>query len=57
MKMSNVRELLTKEMFVEMLSRSCCDVCPFQQACHESAVENTEETCEEFLNRYIEDEG
>ena len=57
MKMSEFKNTLTKEMLIDIISRSSCDVCPFKADCQKSAEENEYGTCEEFLERYIEDEG
>lgn len=57
MKMSEVKNMLTKKMLIDILYRSSCDACPFRTTCQKSATENEYESCEEFLNRYIEDEG
>lgn len=58
MKMSTfANEILNKEMLIEMITlRSDCHVCPFIDACRASADEFPDETCEQFLNRYIEDD-
>lgn len=57
MKMSTfANEILDKEMLIDIISRSNCEVCPFRDDCAEYASENPEETCEEFLNHYIEDD-
>lgn len=55
MKLSEfVNNVLDKETFIKLItSHSDCMVCPFYSACH---MDETAETCEEFLNRYIEDD-
>lgn len=57
MKMSEfAKYVLDKEMLIDILGRSSCDVCPFKMACQDSAIDNPEETCEQFLNHWIEDD-
>ena len=57
MKMSEfVNNILDKDMLIDIISRSCCEVCPFKMACQDSAIDNPEETCEQFLDRWIEDD-
>lgn len=47
-------EILDKEMLINLITgHSDCATCPFYSACH---MDETAETCEEFLNRYIEDD-
>lgn len=55
MKMSEfANNILDKKMLIELItSHSDCKVCPFYFACH---MDKTARTCEEFLNRYIEDD-
>lgn len=57
MKMSTFAdEILDKKMLINLISRSCCEVCPFKMACQDSAIDNPEETCEQFLDCWIEDD-
>ena len=57
MKMSEfVNNVLDKEMLIDILSHSSCEVCPFKMACQDASMDNSEETCEQFLNRWIEDD-
>lgn len=56
MKMSEFANIvLDKDMLIDLVSRAGCEVCPFKMACQDSAIDNPEETCEQFLNRWIED--
>lgn len=58
MKMSEfVNNVLDKDMLIDIISHVYCGVCPFKMACKEATQDFPEETCEQFLNRYIEDEG
>lgn len=57
MKMSEFANIvLDKDMLIDLVSRAGCEVCPFKMACQNSAIDNSEETCEQFLNRWIEDD-
>lgn len=57
MKMSEFANIvLDKDMLIDLVSRAGCEVCPFKMACQNSAIGNSEETCEQFLNRWIEDD-
>lgn len=57
MKMSEFANIvLDKDMLIDLVSRAGCEVCPFKMACQDSAIDNSEETCEQFLNRWIEDD-
>ena len=51
-----VNNVLDKDMLINLISRSNCEVCPFKMACRDSAIDNSEETCEQFLDRWIEDD-
>lgn len=48
--------VLDKDMLIDLVSRAGCEVCPFKMACQDSVIDNPEETCEQFLNRWIEDD-
>lgn len=53
MKMSEfVNNILDKDMLITLIAGHCT-TCPFYSACH---MNETAETCEQFLNRYIEDD-
>ena len=54
MKMSEFANIvLDKEMLIELVSRAGCEICPFKMACN---MDETAETCEQFLDRWIEDD-
>lgn len=55
MKMSEfVNNVLDKDMLINLIAgHSDCATCPFYSACH---MDETAETCEQFLNRWIEDD-
>ena len=61
MKMSELKNALTKEMLVNMieaLGNSCqCTECPLQELCKQEIDMGDYKTCYEFLNEIIEDEG
>lgn len=48
--------VLDKDILIDLVSRAGCEVCPFKMACQDSVIDNPEETCEQFLNRWIEDD-
>ena len=57
MKMSEFANIvLDKDMLIDLVRRAGCEVCPFKMACQDSAIDNPEEICEQFLNRWIEDD-
>lgn len=57
MKMSEfVNNVLDKDMLIDIISHADCEVCPFKMACQDASYDNPEETCEQFLNRWIEDD-
>ena len=57
MKMSEfVNNVLDKDMLIDIISHSGCEVCPFKMACRDASYDVPEETCEQFLNRWIEDD-
>ena len=58
MKMSEfVNNVLDKEMLIDIISHVAdCGVCPFKMACKDATQDLPEETCEQFLNRLIEDD-
>ena len=57
MKMSEfVNNVLDKDMLIDIISHAGCEVCPFKMACQDAAYDNAEESCEQFLNRWIEDD-
>ena len=61
MKMSELKNTLTKEMLVDMieaLGNSCqCTKCPLQELCRKEIDMGDDKTCHQFLNKIIEDEG
>ena len=61
MKLSELKNILTKEMLVNMieaLGNSCqCTKCPLQELCKIGIYMGDDKTCYEFLNEIIEDEG
>ena len=57
MKMSEfVNNVLNKDMLIDIISHADCEVCPFKMACRDAAYDVSEETCEQFLNRWIEED-
>lgn len=57
MKMSEFANIvLDKDMLIDLVSQAGCEVCPFKMACQDSAIDNPDESCEQFLNRWIEDD-
>lgn len=58
MKMSEfVNNVLDKDMLIDLISRVAdCEACPFKMACRDSTYDNPDESCEQFLNRWIEDD-
>ena len=58
MKLSEfVNNVLDKDMLIDIISRlDDCRVCPFKMACQDAAYDNPDESCEQFLNRWIEDD-
>ena len=58
MKMSEfVNNVLDKDMLIDILSHLYdCEACPFKMACEDVAYNNPDESCEQFLNRWIEDD-
>ena len=61
MKLSELKNILTKEMLVNMieaLGNSCqCTKCPLQELCRQEIDMGDDRTCHQFLNEIIEDEG
>ena len=61
MKLSELKNMLTKEMLVNMieaLGNSCqCTKCPLQELCRQEIDMGDDKTCHQFLNEIIEDEG
>ena len=61
MKLSELKNILTKEMLVNMLvalGNSCqCTECPLQELCRQEIDTGDYRTCHQFLNEIIEDEG
>ena len=61
MKLSELKNILTKEMLVNMieaLGNSCqCTKCPLQELCRQEIDMGDDKTCHQFLNEIIEDEG
>ena len=61
MKLSELKNILTKEMLVNMieaLGNSCqCTKCPLQELCRQEIDMGDNKTCHQFLNEIIEDEG
>lgn len=57
MKMSEfVNNVLDKDMLIDIISHlDDCEACPFKMACRDAAYDNPDESCEQFLNRWIED--
>lgn len=58
MKMSEfVINVLDKDILIDIISHlDDCGVCPFKMACKDATHDFPEETCEQFLNRWIEDD-
>ena len=58
MKMSEfVNNVLDKDMLIDIISHlDDCRACPFKMACQDAAYDNPDESCEQFLNRWIEDD-
>ena len=58
MKLSEfVNNVLDKDMLIDTLSNLYdCEACPFKMACGDAAYDNPDESCEQFLNRWIEDD-
>ena len=58
MKMSEfVNNVLDKDMLIDILSHLYdCTACPFKMACDDAAYDNPDESCEQFLTRWIEDD-
>lgn len=58
MKMSEfVNNVLDKEMLIDIISRlDDCEACPFKMACRDAAYDNPDESCEQFLNHWIEED-
>ena len=58
MKMSEfVMNVLDKDMLIDIISHVAdCGVCPFKMACKDATHDFPEETCKQFLNRWIEDD-
>ena len=47
-----VNNVLDKNMLITLIAGHCT-TCPFYSVCH---MNETAETCEQFLNRYIEED-
>lgn len=58
MKLSEfVNNVLDKEMLIDIISHlDDCEACPFKMACRDAAYDNPEKSCEQFLDRWIEDD-
>ena len=58
MKLSEfVNNVLDKDMLIDIISRlDDCTACPFKMACQDAAYDNSDESCEQFFNRWIEDD-
>lgn len=58
MKLSEfVNNVLDKDMLIDIISRlDDCTACPFKMACGDAVYDNPDESCEQFLNRWIEDD-
>lgn len=58
MKMSEfANNILDKKMLIELIKHlPSCEACPFQMACQKAVIDNPDESCEQFLNRWIEDD-
>lgn len=58
MKMSEfANNILDKKMLIELIKHlPSCEACPFQKACEKAVIDNPDESCEQFLNRWIEDD-
>ena len=57
MKMSEfVNNVLDKDMLIDIISHADCEVCPFKMACRDASYDVPEETCVQFLNRWIEED-
>lgn len=58
MKMSEfANNVLDKDMLIDIISRlDDCTACPFKMACQDATYDNPDESCEQFLNRWIEDD-
>lgn len=58
MKMSEfVNNVLDKDMLIDIITHlDDCEACPFKMACKDATYDFPEETCEQFLNRWIEDD-
>ena len=61
MKMSELKNTLTKEMLVDMIealgNSGQCTKCPLQKLCRQEIDMGDDKTCHQFLNEIIEDEG
>lgn len=61
MKMSELKNTLTKEMLVDMMetlgNSGQCTKCPLQKLCRQEIDMGDDKTCHQFLNEIIEDEG
>ena len=61
MKMSELKNTLTKETFVNMIealgNSGQCTECPLQELCRQEIDMGDDKTCHQFLNEIIEDEG
>ena len=61
MKLSELKNILTKEMLVNMIEAlgdsGQCTECPLQELCKQEIDMGDYKTCYEFLNEIIEDEG
>lgn len=61
MKISELKNALTKEMLVDMIETlgnvSLCSKCPLQKLCRQEIDTGDSKTCHQFLNEIIEDEG
>ena len=61
MKLSELRNTLTKEMLVNMIealgNSGQCTKCPLQKLCRQEIEMGDDKTCHQFLNEIIEDEG
>lgn len=58
MKMSEfVNNVLDKDMLIDIINHlDDCAACPFKMACQDATYDNPDESCEQFLNRWIEDD-
>ena len=58
MKMSEfVNNVLDKDMLIDIISHlPSCEACPFKMACQDATYDNPDESCEQFLNRWIDDD-